>query len=511
MAVGQCTRGSFPASRSVRALLLRLYKLEPEFTPEIEALIGELFEERPAIEKELHVVEKGFYKSTAQKVEEMKATYKVQELPAKLVYTLKSPDTEGEPLSEAGCAAALQRWATGLLDIAGAFMLTPLPQGPDEIVYAIRPPATIHLAEVGAGGGVRKAPKHLVTFEAEEDESKEEPHEVKLAQRLCGELLWLAQRTRPDVSFTVNAMGALISRAAPRCIQVGMKLLAYLQHTQEYALAIYPVSEDLVTFTDSSYAPEGKRSHSGVLVTWKGAPLSWRATRTPYICLSTAESQLTAAIEGLKMALSLGALLEEITRKDLAIHLAIDNQSAIAIAKPTGSTSWRTRHLRVRAAFIREQIQLQKVIVKYVKGQNQLADLLTKSFPRQRLEELVTMWGMGKVCEGAKTAMLRAMILRTLIQSVRAQEPLALDTAPLELYAVFAVACIAVVGLWEFVWLCVDRCCTRPVETRAAKRMRRLREAVQRELETQIQGLDEAEIHYIRANFGTWNPRAARP
>ena len=336
-----------------------------------------------------------------------------------------------------------------------------------------------------------QAPKHLVTFEAEEDESKEEPHEVKLAQRLCGELLWLAQRTRPDVSFTVNAMGALICRAAPRCIQVGMKLLAYLQHTQEYALAIYPVSEDLVTFTDSSYAPEGKRSHSGVLVTWKGAPLSWRATRTPYICLSTAESQPTAAIEGLKMALSLGALLEEITRKDLAIHLAIDNQSAIAIAKPTGSTSWRTRHLRVRAAFIREQIQLQKVIVKYVKGQNQLADLLTKSFPRQRLEELVTMWGMGKVCEGAKTAMLRAMILRTLIQSVRAQEPLALDTAPLELYAVFAVACIAVVGLWEFVWLCVHRCCTRPVETRAAKRMRRLREAVQRELETQIQGLDE--------------------
>ena len=49
------------------------------------------------------MVEKGFYKSTAQKVEEMKATYKVQELPAKLVYTLKSPDTEGEPLSEAGC------------------------------------------------------------------------------------------------------------------------------------------------------------------------------------------------------------------------------------------------------------------------------------------------------------------------------------------------------------------------------------------------------------------------
>ena len=37
------------------------------------------------------MVEKGFYKSTAQKVEEMKATYKVQELPAKVGVHLEVP------------------------------------------------------------------------------------------------------------------------------------------------------------------------------------------------------------------------------------------------------------------------------------------------------------------------------------------------------------------------------------------------------------------------------------
>ena len=71
---------------------------------------------------------------------------------------------------------------------------------------------------------------------------------------------------------------------------------------------ICPVDQDVTTYTDSSYAPEGGRSHSGVVVTWMGAPLSWRATRTPYVCLSTAESELTAAIEGLKMTMSLGAV-----------------------------------------------------------------------------------------------------------------------------------------------------------------------------------------------------------
>ena len=52
-------------------------------------------------------------------------------------------------------------------------------------------------------------------------------------------------------------------------------------------------------------------------------------------------------------------------------------------------------------ADIREQIQAQKVAVEHVKGQQQLAGLMTKAFPRQRLEELVSVWGMRRIAEGA--------------------------------------------------------------------------------------------------------------
>ncbi|CAE7214357.1 GIP, partial [Symbiodinium sp. KB8] len=576
----------------------RLAKMEPEFTNNIEQLIKDLTESEtplrhthnvsphevrqameawsPAIKKELGVVEKGFYRSTASAVEEMKRTSKVQELPAKLVYTLKPPAGDVTDNVE---AKYCKRKALRHSGPAGHLRFGCGGGKLEEVVYVIHPPAILiklGLAEEGerwtikdlrftADGkewklrqgdaepslwmlvpadspeedpgalvliyvddillcgrlgllktvaqtfsatwktteldlltelhGVRflgceilttasydryylhqrpyikeilrahdipqtscspaQAPRHLVTFEAEPDEPKGNPDEVKMAQRLCGELLWLAQRTRPDVSFTVNAMGALISRAAPRCIAIGLKLMAYLQHTQDYILAIEPVNDDLVAYT--------------------GVPLAWRATRTPYVCLSTAESELTAAIEGLKMTLSLGAVLEEIAGKELKITLAIDNQSTIAIAKPSGSTSWRTRHLRVRAAFIREQVQEQKVVVKYVKGQQQFADLLTKSFPKQRLEELVSLWGMGRLCEGAKSTMLIAMVVCMMVQTARAQEPgdesLAINTS-LELYIMIVVVGIAMAGLWEFV-------------------LRRLRESVRQEIEAQIGGYDE--------------------
>ena len=40
-----------------------------------------------------------------------------------------------------------------------------------------------------------------------EEEDHVTPQEVQLAQRQTGELLWLAGRTRPDISFAVSLMG----------------------------------------------------------------------------------------------------------------------------------------------------------------------------------------------------------------------------------------------------------------------------------------------------------------
>ena len=44
-----------------------------------------------------------------------------------------------------------------------------------------------------------QSPKELVTFEAKEGEEPGSEEEVRQAQRACGELLWVAQRSRPDI------------------------------------------------------------------------------------------------------------------------------------------------------------------------------------------------------------------------------------------------------------------------------------------------------------------------
>ncbi|OLP83551.1 Retrovirus-related Pol polyprotein from transposon TNT 1-94 [Symbiodinium microadriaticum] len=304
-----------------------------------------------------------------------------------------------------------------------------------------------------------QAPKELVTFEAFDNEDAGSPDDVKQAQRACGELLWIAQRSRPDISFVVCAMGSLLTRAAPRCLQLAARLRSYLQRTKNLALALRPTCEDLTVFTDSSFAPEGAKSHSGLVAVWLGAPVCWRSARQPFVCLSTAECELLAATEGLVMGKSIESVINQMCKTG-HIYLRVDNQAAVTLTKPYSSTSWRTRHLRVRASFIHEQVDAGQVTVAFIQGKLQWADLLTKAFPRQRLEELVGIWGfVDLVTQTSKLALVRVMIMAMMVQTARAQvelpEPLAFN-ASIELYVMILVLGIAVVGVWEFLWLCVD-------------------------------------------------------
>ena len=678
----------------------RVAKLEPEYVEGVEQLIQQAVDAkepfrntynvspketkpaiekwRPAIAKELGVVEKGFKRITVQELRALREQHVVQELPSKLVYTVKPPSFEAEPGGEAaickrkarivccgnyaaddqgelyagGAAAeslrcalnytARRRWRAGITDITGAFMLTPLPQGEGEVIYIIRPPmALVQLGladpeerwqlthgmyglrqspklwssfrdgklkkmiipgeekvwalhqgvaepnmwtvfEVGvsrdrepeglilvyvddilmcgplwlvralskaigstwkatdldlldAGHEIRflgceiavsedydaiyihqrpyirellrlhstpstdmspiQAPREMVTFDAFSDECPGTDEEIKMAQRACGELLWLAQRSRPDIAYVVCAMSSLLSKAAPRCLQIAKRLRSYLQKTQGLALALRPCSTEFEVYTDSSFAPEGARSHSGLVAVWLGSPVSWRSSRQPFVCLSTAECELLAATEGLVLARSIEAVISQLTPNLGQLTLRVDNQAAITIARPTSSASWRTRHLRVRAAHIHEQVDSNNLSVTYVAGQYQWADLLTKSFPRQRLEELVSLWGMIDVMvKMSKLAVVRMMVLCMMMQTSRAMptEPLALDGS-LELYALLAVAGMALVGMWEAFWYVWDRCCSGHEDHRPSRRHRRLQETVQREIAARLAALDAAE------------------
>ena len=76
--------------------------------------------------------------------------------------------------------------------------------------------------------------------------------------------------------------------------------------------------EDLVVYTDSSYGPGGLDSQGTVVVMWGGTAIMWKAGRQPTPALSTAESELAEAVEGMIMGDSVDVMIQELAQKPYA-------------------------------------------------------------------------------------------------------------------------------------------------------------------------------------------------
>ena len=205
----------------------------------------------------------------------------------------------------------------------------------------------------------------------------EGPDSIRAAQQLTGEILWVSQRTRPDLSYTTCVMASLCTRQPSQTIKIGLKTLGYLQRTINHKLVVVWKPQGLMMFSDASFAPQGDRSHSGWLITYGGVPLAWRSSRQSMITLSTAECELLALLEGAVATKSTEALLADIGERVESRTIATDSTSALSIS--TGSSSWRTRHLRIKAGWLQEQINAGIFTVVHWPGEKQPADLLTKS------------------------------------------------------------------------------------------------------------------------------------
>ena len=61
---------------------------------------------------------------------------------------------------------------------------------------------------------------------------------IRQAQQVTGEVLWISQRTRPDLAFAASMMASLSTKLPSQAISIGHKVLGYLQRTVGYGLSV---------------------------------------------------------------------------------------------------------------------------------------------------------------------------------------------------------------------------------------------------------------------------------
>eukprot|EP00439_Symbiodinium_sp_Y106_P043939 s6959_g5.t1 len=284
-------------------------------------------------------------------------------------------------------------WPTSALELVGSsrairYLGVEIKQDPNNKAFSINQQA--YIADLLRAHDMQNVAHTLLPtprewLEALETEEGGEPsfteEDLKLGQRLVGEALWLATKTRPDILYVVNAMASHVARKPLQVARIGKRLLTYLAGTSDLTLVLRAPAEGeqktMTCFTDASFAPFGARSHGATVITYGQAP--------------------------------------EIEPNAFDRILAIDNSSAVSM-RSGGPGSQRTRHLKVRASYIREAVKNGRLRVCHTPGEQQLADLATKLLTKERLWQLLELWGfiggrLTKMFEAAKMKVIAIMMM----------------------------------------------------------------------------------------------------
>lgn len=103
--------------------------------------------------------------------------------------------------------------------------------------------------------------------------------------------------------------------------------------------------------------------------------MSWRAQKSRFVCLSSAEAEYVALTEMCKEQKFLIMLLNEIHEVEIPSILFEDNEAAVYLARNQHVSS-RTQHIDIREHYVREHIvSLEKIVP--IKSENNFVDILT--------------------------------------------------------------------------------------------------------------------------------------
>jgi hypothetical protein len=211
-----------------------------------------------------------------------------------------------------------------------------------------------------------------------------------------GCLSFVAQTTRPDIAYAVNAVSQFSANPGRQHWEATKRIIRYLKGTASKRLQ-YTKDEStgLEGYCDADWGgdPENRRSTKGYLFTMQGAAISWCVKKQPTVALSSCEAEFMSLSQAIQEAMWWRNLRSEFTDVT-AVPIHCDNQSAISIVS-NGSYNPRTKHISIRYHFVHEALENKEVKLEYISTANQPADGFTKPMTIQKQTKLRQFLGVA--------------------------------------------------------------------------------------------------------------------
>jgi hypothetical protein len=219
-----------------------------------------------------------------------------------------------------------------------------------------------------------------------DNQSRLSNEETTMLRGVLGQLNWLANITRPDLSYTVSTLSSHITQATIADVKTANKAVKYVRDspTQMRFPAISLDTVGVTAHTDASFNNHDNGASQGGQIIFISdsqnncCPISWRSNKVRRVARSTLAAETLSFADGMDTAQYVRQLAEEIqlmsgqstTRK------ITDSRSLFDAANTTSLIT--DRRLRVELSAIRESKEKGEIQIVWTSGDKQLADCLTK-------------------------------------------------------------------------------------------------------------------------------------
>lgn len=212
----------------------------------------------------------------------------------------------------------------------------------------------------------------------------------RLYREAIGSLLYLANATRPDISYAVNVLSRHQVNPTVQEWNMVKRVFQYLSGTRNHELIYNRTDEGLIAYSDASLADcKNSLTTCGYVIRLFGNTVAWRTHKQQSVALSTCQSEYVAMSETCQESMSLHNSVAIMLERNLyPLTLYCDNMAAISCAKVNGGN--RLRHMvERREHYVKECVNKNYIKIEWVNSKSQLADIFTKALPKQLHNDLL--------------------------------------------------------------------------------------------------------------------------
>ena len=198
--------------------------------------------------------------------------------------------------------------------------------------------------------------------------------------------------TRPDLTYSMGFLSKFMERPTIEHLTTLKRVLRYLRGKIGYGL-VYLKGQSkarLVGYSDIDFAgdEQDRKCTSRQVFFLDDMVISWASKKQKTVALSSCEAEYVATTFAACQGMWLNRLVSEmIGIHERMVKLFVDNKSAIVLTKNTVQHS-HTNHIDTRHHLIHQYVEDKKIQVDYVRNENQLVDILTKSLGRVKFLEI---------------------------------------------------------------------------------------------------------------------------